>query len=122
MQRQKNRQGFTLVQLLIVIAIIGILASIVLVYLGGARERARIADFKSGASSLKSALTVECSNEAGSYENIELPPSISGFNDDTSVDCGDDGSFSVVVLPANVPESCASATLTRESADFTSCE
>jgi prepilin-type N-terminal cleavage/methylation domain-containing protein len=42
--KQKNKKAFTLIELLIVIAIIGILASIIIVVMSGARQKSQIAN------------------------------------------------------------------------------
>jgi prepilin-type N-terminal cleavage/methylation domain-containing protein len=63
-QAKHCRRGFTLMELLIVIAIIGILSSVVMVRLKSARDKAQEASAKSSAKSVMSVL-IECKNDAG---------------------------------------------------------
>jgi|GEM_PF-1134108 len=58
----KNKKAFTLIELLIVIAIVGILASVVLVSLNGARQKATEVKLQTMANALMKEITVDVSD------------------------------------------------------------
>lgn len=66
--RSATTSGFTLVELLLVIAIIGILASVLFVAMGSQRKRARLTAFKSGVRGNLPAW-ITCTDSGGSVKS-----------------------------------------------------
>src|SRR3989344_5667524 len=67
MKKIKQNSGFTLLELLIVIGIIGILASVILVTLNGARDKGADAAVKSNLSTIRSQSGIFFSDNNNSY-------------------------------------------------------
>ncbi len=67
---QKSKKGFTLIELMVVIAIIAILATVVLVALQGARDAAQDSKRKSALSQVRSVAEVHYATSGQSYATL----------------------------------------------------
>jgi general secretion pathway protein G len=65
MYRSRNRRGFTLVELILVIIIIGILAAIIVPKFAGQTDKAKLATTKANINSLRSAVRLWQSDNDG---------------------------------------------------------
>lgn len=128
-----KRRGFTFIEVLIVIAIVGVLASIVLASLSSAQVRARDASFKSTASSIQPGIIVCCDNLYSldgmapsdlicSSGDMSYPDSTVINTVTVDVDCQSDGTFQITVTPGTMNTGiCTGAVITNEGAAFTGC-
>ncbi|MFZ1360779.1 MAG: type II secretion system protein [Candidatus Saccharimonadales bacterium] len=87
----KEEKGFTIVELLIVIVVIGILAAIIIVAYTGVQNQARTTKAKSNASTIQKRLEAYYAENEGSY------PTVSGWTSYTTAHPNAAGS-----IPANI--------------------
>ena len=112
----KKTQGFTLIELLIVIAIIGILAGVILVSTSSARQRAKMANFKSQATSMNSALISECDKNTPDEASLIWPDATTG-SITTALACLD-GEIADGVVTADATVGVCTGTLGQNGVTF----
>ena len=119
-----------MIELLVVVAIIGILAAIVIVSLTNARDRSRKQAFKKEVAALRSPLILICDSRL--IAKADFP---NGGNDTSLIawnsavisqnNCGPlwSNMFRVTnITPISEISGCVSATLNQSGADFTNCQ
>jgi prepilin-type N-terminal cleavage/methylation domain-containing protein len=87
MKLSKNKKGFTLVELLLVMAIIGILAGIIFISIGSTRKRARITTFKEAMKNLAVAST-QCVDAGGEIAGRAAKDALCDDSGGTTIDIG----------------------------------
>ena len=93
---ERKSKGFTLIELLVVISIIGILSSIVLISMGGAREKARDARRSSDIRQIGTALELyytDIEAYAGASGSAAMPTAISTYMTEVPKDPKDSSSY-----------------------------
>lgn len=105
-----NRKAFTLIEILIIVAIIGMLAAIVLVSLGIARNRAKDNSFKTVVKSVQTGLVSCCLNPTTTLNaypaNMNTCAGGGKYPDSTNIgsvvvdsSCNSSGNFNVTITP-----------------------
>ena len=96
--RNKSRKGFTLVEILIVVIILGILAAIVIPQFTSASEDARKSNMKSQLQTLRSQI------ELYKLQHRDTPPAITGTDWSPMLVCTNDAGAQKTTAPTNVPD------------------
>jgi prepilin-type N-terminal cleavage/methylation domain-containing protein len=114
------KKGFTILELLVVLAIIGIFASIAVVMLGNSRGGAKVAAFKSEVDSLVPLLISICHDRAIVASDVPTGSSYAALAEDPGTqDCGPNSAvtFSIDISSSN-GAACTSATITELGATY----
>ncbi|MCK4859832.1 MAG: type II secretion system protein [Candidatus Omnitrophica bacterium] len=111
---ERKSKGFTLIELLVVISIIGILSSIVLISMGGAREKARDARRNSDIRQIGTALELyytDIEAYAGASGSAAMPTAISTYMAEVPKDPKSAASYGWHSNTADTDKFCTWATL-----------
>ncbi len=117
----KKQAGLSLIELLIVIAILGILAALLLTGLSSSQKRARDTHIKSAVNQLRYIAEIAFSNQGNSYENWADDTSISSdvitLLEEVDIQSSDTAGppYVTVIRQSQVQNFCVSAPLSAEN-------
>ncbi len=131
----ENEKGFTLVELLLVIAIIGILAAVLFVSLGRQRERARVSAFKQQMRALVPSITTCIDSGSTTATAGDATPicTVAGNHgnhlaNSARIDCDGSGVYTVVANATGFVGTCVTsagnctATCAAEGCVYAGCD
>ncbi len=121
MMRTKINEGFTLLELLVVVSIIGIFSAVAISTLSDSRNKAKTGAFRAEIDTLIPTLVSVCHDRDIAASDLPGGTSYTAFaSDPEDQSCGPSGdsSFSIEVEPTN-GSACDHAILTEEGAIYT---
>ena len=103
---KKTKSGFTLLELLVVVAVIIILFSVVMIAINKARAKSQVAAFKSETRSYQSKLADQCITTGLPFSDFPNDTKSTDWAEDYEEQCADDGIFSITASPTNEAIDC----------------
>jgi len=117
----ENKKGFTLIELVIVISIIGILSTVAVINLSTFRNRAHVATFKAEVTAMQSQMISDCEALPDATFSANPPGDTTVTDWDaafTATDCGPTGAATFSIDGGSQSYGACTATITQQDITY----